>query len=371
MEDTRGEYTVGLDSNVASNEYLRCLWFLIRKQFGKLAWNFIPTKIADKKTIIVGNADVGLESPLSISVRYEKRGCLSSVSFSKIPSASIKNKLIRCLKEAVNYNEYLSDKRLICKLSKFIDINYSEGTMFSIKGNDLSFSLASYDKEDGIMIAKDMHNSLCSILTFYLLTPVNPTNDQLFYGKHKKINLELPEQAIQHIDNFLSKKYAYENNLTLFETAIDSFSQGIIYETLSLSTLSDVLPFVESAIVSYMSALEIISTNDRTPTQCQVCGQMRYSIARRVQDLVAKTLPGYEEYMAKWIRMYYKIRSEYIHTGKKLSMRNYSGVSIPLLSIYNNTGMINQKQIVSPDIKYIVRNAILSHEGKPLILSED
>lgn len=371
MEDTAIEYTIGLDSNVASNEYLRCLWFLIRKQFGKLAWIFIPTKIAYKNLIIVGNADVGLESPLSISIRYKKRGCLSSVSFSKIPSDGIRNQLIGCLKEASNYNKYLRDRRIICKLSKFIDINYSEGDMFSIKGNELSFSLASYDKEDGRMIAKDMHNILCSILTFYLLTPANPANDQLLYEKHKKINLELPEQAIRHIDNFLSKRYEYENNLTLFETAIEAFSQGITYETLSLSTISDVLPFIESAIVSYMSALEIISTNDVMPIKCQTCGQMRYSISRRVLELVTKASSGYEDYMAKWIRQYYKIRSEYIHTGKKLSMRNYSGVSIPLLSIYNNSGMINQKQIVPPDIKYIVRNAILSHEGRPLILNED
>lgn len=47
------EFTVGLDSNVASNEYLRCLWFLIRKQFGKLAWNFIPKRLRIKRQLLL------------------------------------------------------------------------------------------------------------------------------------------------------------------------------------------------------------------------------------------------------------------------------------------------------------------------------
>lgn len=371
MKTNQLVFDVCLDTNIDSNDYLRCLWTKIRHKFGKFAWLFNPVKIADRNLIMIGDADIDKESPLSISIHYKKKGCISSIIFNSIPDINVRQQLLDCLKQATEYRKYLKSIAFSFKFDSRVNFKQTKGKYFSIEGNNIIFHVNAYDTIDGGVIAKDIFNSLCSILSFYLLYPIHATNQLVYNERNCKRSFVLPEQAAVHIDDFLSKRYEYEDNLSLFETAIESFSQGIIYEDLSYTLAGADLPFVESAIVSYMSALEIISTNDIPPSKCETCGQMRYSIARRVQNLVERLYPGYEKYMSMLIKDYYKIRSSYVHTGKQLSKRNYLGISIPLLSISNRDGMINQKQIVNPSIKYIVRNSMLLHEGRPLIPNED
>ena len=145
------------------------------------------------------------------------------------------------------------------------------------------------------------------------------------------------------------------------------FMQGLIMEHMSFQSTLHALSYTENAIINYMSSLEIITVNDTEPVRCDTCGQMRYSIARRVKDLAAASEPEYAEKISTWISDFYKKRSAFVHTGKRLSANNYSGVSTPLISKNSKDGLIDQFSIVSLDLKHEVRNMILYHEGLPKI----
>lgn len=120
-----------------------------------------------------------------------------------------------------------------------------------------------------------------------------------------------------------------------------------------------------------MSALEIITTNDIEPIKCPECGQLRFSIAKRVMNLAISYYPEGGEGIKKWIKGYYNIRSKYVHTGMKISRNNYKGISLPLMSIGNESGAIMQVSVVSPSLKEEVRNMILHHEKLPIIMGID
>ena len=61
------DISLGLQSNKESNDFLRCLWANIRKEFGKIAWNLLPLKVENK--IFVGYCDIGLDKALEVTLK--------------------------------------------------------------------------------------------------------------------------------------------------------------------------------------------------------------------------------------------------------------------------------------------------------------
>ena len=80
------DFSLGYNSNKESNDFLRCFWAALRKEFGKAAWNLLPLRIENK--IYLGHCDIGLGDVLDISLSYKIRGCLSAVSISVDDSIS-------------------------------------------------------------------------------------------------------------------------------------------------------------------------------------------------------------------------------------------------------------------------------------------
>lgn len=171
-------------------------------------------------------------------------------------------------------------------------------------------------------------------------------------------NLIVSDNMAKYIDSYLERPYEYENHFTNFEKSVQLFAQGIKYEELLKIAEGLPEPYAEQAIVHYMSALEVITLNDKKPEQCKCCGQMRYSIARRVIDLANSAIEGFGEY----VKAYYEDRSKYVHTGLLFSSNNYMGRSIPLMSESSKIGMIMQNSIVVNDLKKMVKACIEWHE---------
>lgn len=94
------DFSLGYNSNKESNDFLRCFWAALRKEFGKAAWNLLPLRIENK--IYLGHCDIGLGHALDISLSYKIRGCLSAISISVDDSIS-DTQLQRRLKECINY----------------------------------------------------------------------------------------------------------------------------------------------------------------------------------------------------------------------------------------------------------------------------
>ena len=111
-----------------------------------------------------------------------------------------------------------------------------------------------------------------------------------------------------------------------------------------------------------MSALEVITLEDREPELCEYCGQTKYSIARRVMDLAEHALSG----GSTFAREYYNDRSRYMHTGTLFSSNSYVNRSIPLMSKNARNGMLDQVPFVDGGLKEAIKACIECHERKDL-----
>lgn len=173
-------------------------------------------------------------------------------------------------------------------------------------------------------------------------------------------NLHLTDKMSEYIDAYLDRPYCYEEHFTSFDISVQMFAQGVRNEELSEIMVGLPEPYVEQAIVNYMSAMEVITLKDKDPEKCDYCGQMRYSIARRVSNLAENCFNG-----INWlVKDYYADRSKYVHAGTLLSSNNYVGRSMPLMSVKkgSSSGMIIQVSRVPDLLKERVKACIEWHE---------
>lgn len=390
MEKT---YNIFLDNNKKSNEFLRCLWSQIRNKFGKLAWNISPMKIGEIQTIHIGYADMGNvtndHQPTSISCTYSKKGCLKTLTWKndKLTNPSqFEQKFDDCVKEAMNWDGYKKIFFLQHKLDKSISFKSYEGKNFTLDGNLLSFKIKAYDAEECKTFAQNTAKIIRSFLTFDTLKFISSSNsgieilrsmtDETFVlinedtgeetssmSKNEKFkNLEVSKEIINQIEIFLEKESDYENSYTLFEKSIMTFSQAILFEEMADSPFYLDFSPSEYAIISYMSAMEIITLKDIPPTKCNECNQDKYSIARRVISLSEQATNN--NYLKGLISRFYSVRSKFVHSGEYLSSNNYTGLSIPLLSSTELNGIITQKFYFDSVMKELVKECIIWHEKK-------
>lgn len=365
-------FGLGFTNNKESNDYLRCLWSCIRNEFGKIAWNLFPTKIGDRNLIIVGRADIGQGEFESIGFEftYGKRGCLKSVKITSIKDQASYERIALCLKNAKDYKNKYIKKYLAIELEANIEFAPIHTNQFHLEGNKLYLCLNCFDSDDAKWLYLTLLQTICSILSFYTLIPIVLSHSSLGINYGRKLKIEVPKPAAEHISELLERDFNYENNETPLEQAMYAFMQGLIMERLTMQSTMKDITYTENAILNYMSSLEIITLHDSEPIRCETCGQMRYAIARRVKDLAAKSEPKYAEQISAWISNFYQKRSSFVHTGKRLSSNNYIGLSTPLLSLYDSDGIINQVSIIDDNLKREVRNMILFHEGLPKIIEE-
>lgn len=355
---------LGYNTNKDSNDYLRRLWAVIRKEFGKMAWNFTPLKA--NNTVYLGFADINAKEPAEFRLVYGKKGCLKSIVVNAV-APDIACKMERCLKMAIK-EQNTSCFTMKYEVGRQCMFQEFKGKHFSVKGNTITMSIRGYDITDAEYVCADRVQTVCAILSFYLLYPIAPkgsfANDLIGWQKRE---LSVSDNIAEAIDEFLGREYNYEHDVSLFESAMLAFAQGVIAEKMTSKINGLGYPFAETAIVNYMSALEIITTNDIEPAKCPECGQLRFSIARRVMNLAISYNPDMEERIKKWIKGYYDIRSRNVHTGMKMSRNNYTGITIPLMSEGSESGAIMQVSVVTPSLKEDVRNMILFHENLPII----
>lgn len=108
-------YDVSKPTNLETNEFLRCLWYRLRSNFDKLAWNFNPVKIGEAQTIYLGNIDLGAiahkSTPTSISCTYSKKGCIAELIWENNALKNHKEfekKFDKSVEEALSFKEYSS-----------------------------------------------------------------------------------------------------------------------------------------------------------------------------------------------------------------------------------------------------------------------
>lgn len=393
MEKT---YLLGYKSNDETNEFLRCLWSRLRHNFGKIAWNLHPTKIADKLQIVIGHIDLGKISesstPTAVSVTYSQKGCLKTITFSNYKLLDEKSYLIllnKSIDEAKEYKSYQTIAEFTTSLDKSIKFKKIEYDNFKIEGNKLDFKITSYDEIDAKTFATSKIRFIKSILSFDTLKFINLESSgisQIRNSNFREIslvnidteeissihntadefkNLEISQDIASYIDTFLSKSIKYQDPLTSFEKSVLFFSEGLFFEELHWTTFSLDFSSMEYAITSYMSALELITINDIQPQKCETCNQETFSISKRIIELAKKANID-NDLIKKTISSFYVKRSKFVHTGLLTSMYNYTGNSIPLLSVNSENGIISQQDYSSANLKHIVKDLILYHRNQDL-----
>ena len=377
-------FDIGLENNKESNDFLRCLWSRMAVNFGKLAWQYVPFKVPRSRFIQVGRASVGDDTLIDVRIIYKNRGCLSSIVFDlsgQFDTKIIKERLNQSITEAFRDKDYIHEVIGKGTFDNNIEFKGKKGRLFAVENNEYKIHFWGYDKADCSSMFKTQSQQICDLLTFDTLKYititgtltelirnhnnlrtqlVNNETGKSIGGYERNIrfrNLVVSDSMVEYIDDYLERPYQYENHFTNFDRSVQLFSQGIRNEELSNLCIGFPEPYVEQAVVFYMSALEVITLDDGQPEKCECCGQMKYSIARRVTDLMNVMIPGGGEFA----KQYYKARSKYVHTGILLSSNNYQNRSIPLMSMYSDSGMIDQIPQVNYCLKEIVKLCIERH----------
>lgn len=385
-------FGVGLKSNKETNDFLRCLWSRMAAIFGKVAWLYSPFRI--NTTIIVGQVDIGKDGFIEVRLHYNQRGCLAYIEFIPINVVNnLKNMLKQCVNEALQFEKYVNKVHIYGYFDQNLLFFKRVGKYFEIEGNKICLTVNGYDKEDCFALCKIQFQQVCNLLTFdtlryitakgslteeirekrnFITKLVNEqTGEEICMMEKNKMyqNLVVSDSMTSYIDTYLERPYYYEDHFTNFDKSVQLFAQGVRNEEFSEMTLGSFEPYVEEAIVNYMSALEVITLDDKEPKHCDCCGQMKYSIARRVTDLANKAING----LGEFVKDYYGNRSKYVHTGSLLSSNNYTGRTIPLMSKSSKNGLIEQVSRIDHEMKKWVKECIEWHESnanhKPIYIS--
>lgn len=377
-------FGVGLKSNKETNDFLRCLWARVAATFGKLAWQYSPLRMGN--TIIVGIACIGENTHLNIKLTYKQKGCVASIDFAPegtFTHDTLHEQLKKCVKEALQPENYIRQAFYKGKFDKSISFQKKSRKNFVIEGDTITLKVLGYDDKDCATMFKAQLLQVCNFLTFdtsryitlsntltgeirqnhNLITRLLDSKTGMVTGEVERNkmyqNLEVSDRMADYIDSYLERPYGYEEHFSNFDKSVQLFAQGVRNEELAGIAAGLPEPYSEQAIVAYMSALEIITLGDKEPEICKCCGQMRYSIARRVKDLANAAIEGWGDF----VKGYYGDRSKYVHTGLLLSSNSYIGRSVPLMSEGSRTGMIVQIGRVGDCLRDMVKYCIEWHEN--------
>ncbi len=378
-------FAVGLKSNKETNDFLRCLWSRLGNHFGGIGWEYSPVRTGNR--IFVGFASLGKDILLDVSLFYKERGCLSKIELSPRgckDGVILKKQFKQCIEEAIDNGKYLKEHFFKAKLDKNLSFKKRKEKNFSVDGNDIILKIRGYDTNDCGSMFKMQLQQVCNLLTFDTLRYItfSGTLTEEIREKHNFITnlvdyetgkvtdalekneryrgLTVSDNMANYIDEYLEKPYMYENHHTLFDISTQLFAQAVRNEEMANIMAGLPEPFVEQAITNYMSTLEVITLNDKEPETCECCGQTKYSIARRVSDLMEQAVHNGKDIAKK----YYGNRSKFVHAGVLLSSNSYAKSSIPLMSKNTYTGLLDQLSLLDPCMKEAVKECIIWHECK-------
>ena len=382
-------FHVGIDSNEEANKFLRKLWAEFRREFGKCAWNYTPTRIGIANTIIFGMMDIEIpEGSLIVSICYLRKGTIKTISFGFMdqkPSEHRLHELNQNIQKIINISKKNLDQRSEFFFKTGINIivkplGYYKGEAFVIhcsQGStfNLAISTTGYDKIDAQTECQSKILKCLDLLSvetnspFWKYSVVSKAeqeqeneeifvedlewiddypviNEKLRLSKSGKLFLDLiaqdklneaQETLLRACNHFhTARKYDAQiyDRLKYHSTEeIESDLYQINFEErdekLSIAAQMG-STHMEIASVLYLSALEVASSINFKNKNCPECSQPVYSIKNRVADMVEKYL---HFKLAKEFKEYYNKRSKYLHEAELLCNYSYIGITIPQLNL--------------------------------------
>jgi hypothetical protein len=205
---------IGTNSEAESNEFLKCLWAEIKKEFGKCAWHYQPSK--QKGRIYFGDMDIDNDPKnrpsqlvFAVSVSYEERGTIKEIFFDFLKENQVPNKkeIFQRLEKATNSAKQNVGRYSFFQFNTGIKSIYSlsnyEGERFNIKGDStkcskLSIIVESYDNNQASGIVTKKVNQLMDFLSVETNAPF--WNTKLDEEVTEEIGREIYQEDEEFID---------------------------------------------------------------------------------------------------------------------------------------------------------------------------
>lgn len=365
------EINIGITDVKDSNEFLRCLWSEMAKEFGTCGWQYIPVKDGSKSKITFGFMNINQVSPLEVSITYREKGSINNIFFLQDygkeniqKGTELYNRLkkvVNITKESVDeyqailmqstikaYYPIMSyigesfvilptvdgDSQFSC-IIKAYDVNQASGyfarrvtqamDFLSVETNAFFRRPSTRPLEETIPFEEEIYQDDKEFIDGLSLV-----NDFLVISKEGKRLLEMigsNEEISPELELFL-KACSHYHSARALEEHLYTRSDGKLVSMHGENK-------TEIAATLYLSALEVVTLIGFTEDKCETCGQTKFQIGKRIKDLTSRYLPPH---LVKEFIDYYDKRSRYLHAGQKLVTDAPTPSSIPLLDIDTKSG---------------------------------
>ena len=367
-----------------SNLFLRKFYDELSKKM-KIGWNYQPSRTG--KLIYVGMSGFG-----SMWFDYKVKGKINNIYIST-PNAEVHNIVEDALKEAiVNHNsfeiynikvDFLTDDisfALMCRKNIKVKSFYSKEKGQNI--TSISFSLRAFGQFDLQYVAMQKINYLKYFLCVYTNIQFVMTKfeilDDIRYIKNSWSNYDLnwvdyvfdgaSPEAVELIPDFFDvfrvvlDNDSFEKTMRLLLNSAQEIYCGRIMLNDSLQDSKYNIPgyadMIDTILISALEPLSVIGAEK--PETCPECGNLKYKIRKKVEDLCSKYVN--KELTKEISNIGHGKRSSFLHEGHAKTNEFYCGRCMPIIDPETQNMMLNA--VASPNrnlfdyITYIFRQMI-------------
>ncbi|GBC60181.1 hypothetical protein DENIS_1132 [Desulfonema ishimotonii] len=354
----------------ASNRFLCAFWAKLRDEFGKLAWQYNPSRNGSRQTIYFGYADLALPATIRIGVTYKRRGIIDCMVFEDVfgkadlPITRFES-CVRLAESAIETETTFYAKMVIPYNLNF-QSTYEHGAFSILNKKDentyLGFRVCAFDETDAInkvsLYSKPILDVLSSFTNLFLslseftdLKPFHPVSQQImtpddlnWIDGYPVTNglVVIPENCLALIDGIIHGNL--DSQMQLLIDACHHFHAARALEEKAYNFISkQTNNEAELAMVLYVSCIEVLSLiNAPSPIKCPTCSQPQHRISARVIKFMEK----HNGLVAAGIvKELYNARSKYLHSGQLLSSRSYTGAMIPQLGSSLKNGVRSSRPL--------------------------
>lgn len=371
-------------SNVKeSNLFLRKLWSEL-DEIQQNGWQYYPDR--NKQEISIGFCNLG-----QVKFNYKKKGCIHEIM---IDTDDQKEKVEKAIERAKNFG---CIHRFAVEV--YFDLNENRmrklGSMstktvyaFSNKEiNGLQFNINAYSNTDLEYLLVKKTDTLSAILTVF--------TDQLFVnGKYKymknpitveenlgedynfawtdhdevptniKGEILLPYECLKFIEKVVENDY-YEDQLAfLVDACRQYYFACILYRDITGNGFYNRTGYVDIMNTMFVSVLEPLSVmKNPTVEVCPQCGNKKYSIVKKMRDLLCDYMDTEEAKLI--LDRSYQYRSKFLHEGKAMTSESYSGFCWPQIDPKSKNEMLSPSTQIEYALKdrvaYVIRNCVRTY----------
>lgn len=377
------KFYVGTNDAVESNLYLRCFYELMSHNI-KVAWNYQSFREGNK--IHVGFAAFG-----EVWIDYKERGKINNIYISTDNEEmySLVSNNLKVAKELykngfVDYMVCLgieSDDEIIIKDQSYnnVSVHFDKESQENI----ISFGIKAFGDFDCKYVVTQKINYIKHLLCVYtnILFEIKSYKwIKGFYeccdeGMHIQDNdwvensdlfvtyqeLVLPSDFFVILGWVLNtEQYVRELRLVL-NSAQQLYCANLMKRDVLRSGEYNIPGFVDLINTTLVSALEPLSNIGASKAEtCSECGQLKYSIRKKVKDLCSKYLP---EHLVKMIAdELYSDRSAFLHEGNAKTNEFYCGRCMPLMDPVDGRSMMLPASFINFNmfdyVSYVIRKVV-------------